>query len=102
MVLAVDAEGFGGQAQGDHFQVGKGGNDTSARHVALLVDKIPGFLLADVEDFGEYCKQVVHTVFVNQFVLVSSLLNIGHMYNFFALFLTCPKEIFNFANGFNK
>lgn len=29
---------------------------------------IPDFLLADVEDFVEYCKPVVRAVFVNQFV----------------------------------
>lgn len=53
--LAVEAWGLGRQARGGHLQVGEPGNDTRARHVPLFIEPAPGFLLADVRKFCEYC-----------------------------------------------
>ena len=49
--LAVDAEGLGRCRQGDNFQVGELGDDTSTRYISEFIDTIPGELLVDVENF---------------------------------------------------
>ena len=81
-VLAVDAEGLGRGRQGDDFQVGELGDDTSTRYICIIsaalghlrasshgshlheisefVNTIPGEFLVDVEYFYEVCDEVVH------------------------------------------
>ena len=71
-VLTVNAEGLGCGRQGDDFQVGELGDDTSTRYVSEFVYAIPGKLLVDVEDFYEFCDEVVHELGNGSYCLNSS------------------------------
>jgi len=53
--------GLGCDGQSHHFQVGKGGNNASARYISLLVYLISCKFLAYLKNVSELCNEVVHT-----------------------------------------
>ena len=58
--LAVDAERFSCEGKGDHFNIGEGGNNTTARYISSFIYTIFCKTLADVKNFSELCNEVVH------------------------------------------
>ena len=61
VILAINTESLGCDGQSHHFQVGKGGNNASARYISLLVYLISCTFLAYLKNVSELCNEVVHT-----------------------------------------
>ena len=47
-------------AESDDFKVGKLVNNTTSSYISEFIDTISGEILADFEDFGEFCHEVAH------------------------------------------
>ena len=62
VVLAVITECFGCKRKSYNFQIRKGGNNSTARYIAMFhLHVFPANFLADVVDFCEFFDEVVHT-----------------------------------------
>lgn len=63
VVLAVITECFGckRKRKSYNFQIRKGGNNSTARYIAMFIYTISCKFLADVVDFCEFFDEVVHT-----------------------------------------
>ena len=59
-ILAVESEGFGGNAESNYLEVGELGDNTTSWDVSVFVNTISSEILADFEDSDEICYEVAH------------------------------------------
>ncbi len=59
-ILAIEAEGLGGNAKSDNLEVGELGDNTTSWDVSVFVNTISSEILADFEDSDEICYEVAH------------------------------------------
>ena len=59
-ILAIEAEGLGGYAKSNDFEVGGIGNNTTSGYVSMFIDTISSKFLADAENSYEICYKVAH------------------------------------------
>lgn len=60
IVLTINMECLSCYAKCDDFQIGKLGNNTTARYISEFIDTISGEILAYSEDSDEICYEVAH------------------------------------------
>ena len=59
-ILAIEAEGLGGNAKSDNLEVGELGDNATSWDVSVSVNTISSEILADFEDSDEICYEVAH------------------------------------------